>query len=310
MSSLRFRTSALGSGLLLALALGGSWSLVGEANARPSLADLQSQVTELEADVAALTPLRTIMVSPVGPTAAANCTELLAALASITDNSPTNPYLVRIEPGIYDCGQNGHVVMKPHVDLEGSGEAVTIIRGEGRTFPGIPAPGGGTFDNALLVGASNSQLRFLTLELTAGFQAFTTAGAVSFSMLNVTVRSAVAGTGIVAAAGDFTNVTVDIAGCSANALLVSGVSLNNVTSTARLVGTACGTVQAMAMSGTVRARNSSFSAIGGGRALFVDGVLNLAATQVVGSIVLSGGGFGDLNCIAVYNANFAPLVCP
>jgi hypothetical protein len=41
---------------------------------------------------------RTVVVSPVG-TVTKNGTTLLNALASITDASPTNPYMLKIEPG-------------------------------------------------------------------------------------------------------------------------------------------------------------------------------------------------------------------
>jgi hypothetical protein len=46
---------------------------------------------------------RTVLVSPVG-TPQQNGTALRNALASITGASATNPYLLKIEPGIYDLG--------------------------------------------------------------------------------------------------------------------------------------------------------------------------------------------------------------
>ena len=293
--------------LLLTLVSSAPLYAAAEASARPSIGSLQAQVSQLQDEVAGQALLRTIVVHPAGPTAADNCDALLAALASISDDSATNPYLVKLEPGVYDCGANGHVVLKPYVDLEGSGEGVTLVQGEGRTYPGIPAPGGGTYDNALLVGASHSQVRSLTLALTQAYSTVTSAGATSFSMLHVTVRSAVGGTGILGSV-DLTDVTVDMEGGCETALLLDDSTLTNVTATAKLVGTACGTVQALASGGTVSARNSSFSAIGGGRVLFVGGPLNLVASQVVGSIVVSTG--GALSCIAVYDANFNPLTCP
>ena len=41
-----------------------------------------------------------------------------AALASITDASKDNPYVIRIAPGIY----SEYIDLKPYIDLEGSGE--------------------------------------------------------------------------------------------------------------------------------------------------------------------------------------------
>jgi hypothetical protein len=49
-----------------------------------------------------------------------------SALNSITDASASKPYLVRVMPGVYDIG-SGSVVMKPYVELEGSGTENTII---------------------------------------------------------------------------------------------------------------------------------------------------------------------------------------
>src|SRR5262249_32427162 len=46
---------------------------------------------------------RTVVVSPVG-TPAQNGTALLNAMSGITTATATNPWLVHIEPGIYDTG--------------------------------------------------------------------------------------------------------------------------------------------------------------------------------------------------------------
>jgi len=55
-------------------------------------------------------------------------TDPLTAINSITDASATNPYLIKIMPGVYDIGFNK--LMAYHfIDIEGSGEAVTKIIG-------------------------------------------------------------------------------------------------------------------------------------------------------------------------------------
>ena len=77
-----------------------------------------------------------------------------SALNSITDNSTTNRYLVKVAPGIY----TGTVTMKPFVDIEGSGETVTKI-----TFTGSAS-----LNNGTVVGADNAELRSLTVESTGG----------------------------------------------------------------------------------------------------------------------------------------------
>ncbi|MFZ4855765.1 MAG: hypothetical protein ACOYL3_05155 [Desulfuromonadaceae bacterium] len=47
------------------------------------------------------------------------------AVAAISDASATKPYLVRVMPGVYDIG-NASVVMKPFVEMEGSGDTSVI----------------------------------------------------------------------------------------------------------------------------------------------------------------------------------------
>lgn len=74
-------------------------------------------------------------------------------MAGISDNGPSQPYLVKIEPGTYDLGSEP-LAMKPYVDVEGSGELSTIITATGAT-PGV------------VVAASNSELRFLSVRGTA-----------------------------------------------------------------------------------------------------------------------------------------------
>ncbi len=81
-------------------------------------------------------------------------TTITAALNSITDNSATNQYLIRVGPGTY----SETVTMKPFVDIEGSGELTTKI-----TFIGSASNTTGT-----VVGASNAELRSLTVENTGG----------------------------------------------------------------------------------------------------------------------------------------------
>jgi hypothetical protein len=101
---------------------------------------------------------RTVVVKPVG-TVAQNGNALLTALNGITTATQTNPWLLKIEPGIYQVPP-GALHMKPYVDMEGSGENVTLIRSVG------------TPDNATgtLLTADNVELRSLTVENTGGDQ--------------------------------------------------------------------------------------------------------------------------------------------
>ncbi len=96
---------------------------------------------------------RTVLVSPKS-TETASGTALLNALSKISDASATNPYLIIIEPGIYDIGANS-LQMKSYVDVQGSGENVTKITGNIDNF-----------DSGVLMGANNMEIRFLTVENT------------------------------------------------------------------------------------------------------------------------------------------------
>ncbi len=80
-------------------------------------------------------------------------TTISAALSSITTASAANRYLVRVMPGVYA----EQVLMKPFVDIEGSGELNTTI-----TAPGTNA------NTGTVVGADNAEIRFLTMECTGG----------------------------------------------------------------------------------------------------------------------------------------------
>ncbi len=96
----------------------------------------------------------TITVGP-GATPAASGTALLNALTSIADNSAAKPYLIKLEPGVYDVGDN-RLQMKSFVDIEGSGRNVSTIQGAGNP--------GGEFSTGVVVGASSAELRNLTLK--------------------------------------------------------------------------------------------------------------------------------------------------
>ncbi|HEV8268398.1 MAG TPA: hypothetical protein VGR00_09205, partial [Thermoanaerobaculia bacterium] len=96
---------------------------------------------------------RTVVVKPLG-TAAQNGSQLVAAVNGITTASVSNRWTVKLEPGVYDVGNPGTLLMKPFVDLEGSGENVTRITGTGS--------GGNSLGT--LAGASNAEVRFVTVE--------------------------------------------------------------------------------------------------------------------------------------------------
>ncbi len=125
--------------------------------------------------------VRTLIVSPVGDgtDAAANGAALLNALNSITaTTSPTRAYLIRLEPGIYDVG-NTPFQMKPYVDLEGSGQGVTILKGAGQN----------STTTGVLVGAQ-AEVRNLTVESYGGATyAIAVYNAYTLTLRNVTISA-------------------------------------------------------------------------------------------------------------------------
>ena len=110
---------------------------------------------ELTATPYALTALKTayknvLVVAKSG----GHYNTISAALASITDNSASNRYMIWIAPGTY----TETVTMKSYVDIEGAGELATKIT----------QTGNGSASTGTVVGANNAELRFLTVENTGG----------------------------------------------------------------------------------------------------------------------------------------------
>jgi hypothetical protein len=102
---------------------------------------------------------RTVLVSPVAGNPVASGTALRNALAGIQSPSSSNPWLLKVEPGVYDV-QFNPLVMRPWVSIEGSGIESTTIRGSvGSDLSHVPAQFFGVVE-----GADNAELRNLTVE--------------------------------------------------------------------------------------------------------------------------------------------------
>jgi hypothetical protein len=95
--------------------------------------------------------VQTVYVHPVPGDHSASGTRLINALAGITNASATKRYMIKVEPGIYDVGTTG-LQMKPFVDIEGSGQEATVIRGEGGSEMGTAG---------IVSGAASSEIRDL-----------------------------------------------------------------------------------------------------------------------------------------------------
>jgi hypothetical protein len=96
----------------------------------------------------------TLIVSPEPNPVDAGRT-LREVVSGIADPSASNPYLVKIEPGVYDLEANS-LFMRAYVDIEGSGEGITTVTSSLST-------GSGT-----IVGTDNSELRYVTVKNRGG----------------------------------------------------------------------------------------------------------------------------------------------
>lgn len=236
---------------------------------------------------------RTVFVSPVG-TEVANGTALLNALATITTNSATNPFLLKIEPGVYDIGNNT-LTMKTFVDIEGSGQNATFIKAQ-RGSGSI-----GFASTAAIAGATRTELRNLTLTNTGGtghVVGYFVTGATFSSVRDVTIT--VSG----AASGN------TVAGIYQNNTGGNSLTVTNATITATGTTNTTATGIHVPLQGVLVLRDSTVTATGGtnfNKALHVGGSSArvmvdssaLSATGTVGTLYGIQVTFGTVN---VYNS--------
>lgn len=88
----------------------------------------------------------------------ADFTNIIDAVASITDADRTNPYIVSVAPGRYNL-RAAPLYLKNYVSLVGSGQKATYIIGSVDSISG-PTPGSGP---GVINGADNSEIRQLTV---------------------------------------------------------------------------------------------------------------------------------------------------
>jgi hypothetical protein len=125
---------------------------------------------------ASLASAQVVNVNPVANNSTASGTNLRNALAGITDATSAKPYVIRVAPGIYDLGSTG-LVMKPNVDIEGSGQQSTIIRGNGNNTGPL---------TAVVQGAFPAELR--NLEVVSLGQGFAYSVAVLLNQTSTSLR--------------------------------------------------------------------------------------------------------------------------
>ncbi|MEM1181820.1 MAG: hypothetical protein AAGM22_25975 [Acidobacteriota bacterium] len=105
---------------------------------------------------------RTVIVNNVGSDAA-NGAALLAALSGLSPApSPTNPWLIKLEGGIYDVGTTP-VVLPDFVNLQGSGIHASTLRGSVQPLPTLLVGG-------LVRPSSHVEIRDLTIQCLSSAQ--------------------------------------------------------------------------------------------------------------------------------------------
>ncbi|MEO6060601.1 MAG: hypothetical protein ABIQ99_01530, partial [Thermoflexales bacterium] len=248
---------------------------------------------------AAATPSNIIIVAKSG----GHFSTISAALTSITDNSAANRYLVYVAPGTY----TETVTMKPHVDIEGAGELATKITQVGNAT-GAPT----------LSGASNAELRFLTVENTGGFDFAVAIRNVSASpRLTHITASALNGVetdGIrnVTSSPRLENVTVSASSGGGNYGMYNVDSSPTVNNSviAGIGGTNFG-IYNVTSGGSFIVRVTNSQIVGSSFTI----ATNPSYTTLVVASQLSGGSTfgGTVTCVGVYDENFvAPgyTTCP
>jgi len=222
----------------------------------------------------------TVVVSPVG-TQAQNGAALLAVLASLTGTAST-PYVIKLEPGIYDLGASS-LAMKSFVDIEGSGEARTKITAQGSTSPNT-AGSSGTVQ--MLV--SNTELRFLTVENTGG----------NFFAVGVYMNSA--------QVSKLTNVTINASGATTSAIGVSNVSSTPNIVNAAVFATASGNATAVGVinnNSPTRMMNVTIQASNGLTATAVQNSFS-SSRPILNNVTARASGATGAN-IAIHNVSGA-----
>ncbi|ACM22132.1 hypothetical protein Geob_3794 [Geotalea daltonii FRC-32] len=259
-------------------------------------------------------------------------TDPVAALNSIYYASATNPYVLKIMPGVYDIGDN-YLRLRPYIEIEGSGEKVTTITGNA---------GAG---NCVVNAANNSGIRNITIQSTAY------AGAASCTLLSLASNFAISNATLVSTGAASYHRTISAGGASASmslthATIISdggggseSMSIYNEGSKVTIVDSSIQSSSSSAASGIVNAygatvditntkivandgvaTGSGVSSWDAGSSITIKGStisgtsnkgidstgnVTIAHSQVTGPISTSGA-----KCIGVYNTNLAPVICP
>lgn len=227
-------------------------------------------------------------------------TTIQAAIDSISDASASNPYLIRVGPGVY----SGAITLQQWVSVEGSGEGTTRIHG---------AIGGGA---AVVSQPDNTELRNLTVELTnsdfsVGYAIHVTSG--SPRIRNVTVTGTGTTMELVYADGAspvLTHTTITLSGTGGfatgfHSFAGGPVTLTDCTISVSGADTSVARGAFAYGGGTLVLKNCVISSNGYSIASQNAAVLKAVQCQLTGTIDVSAGGF--LTKLQCYDANLNPL---
>jgi len=222
-------------------------------------------------------------------------TDPITAINSIIDASASNPYLIKIMPGVYEI--TTPLSIKNYVDIEGSGENNTKIVGA-------------LFGTAVIIGSSYSEIKYLTIQNTDG-GAFMDVGT-NTKLKNMTIISNIIGVYLSGGNGydaggttELYDVTIISNPENGQCLRAANTRflLDRVSCSASSFGVSVAPTVALSL-----IRNSSISSQGVNNSVAVEAPaqnLVLFNTQIV-----SGGTSGMVKCVNVYDANFNPITCP
>lgn len=189
--------------------------------------------------------------------------------------SATNPCLIKIMPGIYLVSSS--LRMKPYVDVEGSGETVTKIVGNGlQTGIGSPPAGQLCDGSGVVNGAVTAEIRSLTIENTAD------AGQVNIGYYSCLWNFE--------HTQKLTDLTINTSGGSPNYAIYNNSDSPIITN--------------VIVSATGSGMNYGIYNLGGA-AVMRDLVVTGSMMNIVGC-----GGCQTVRCLGVYDANYDPIQCP
>jgi hypothetical protein len=285
-----------------ATGLTGAQGAVGPAGAKGDTGATGPQGAQGPAGIDAPRPAQIIWVAKSG----GDFASVGAALASIVDASETKRYLIKIAPGLYEES----IDLQSYVDVEGSGEGVTVIRGAGSN---TMSNTDGSSATLRATGNIVAEVRFLSVESNGTGKTFAIgirnidvpASRLRFTYVSASASGGVNNYGIQNSASSpaLNSVSASASGGSSNYGVYNSASsptLINVSASATGVSSSYG-VYNSASSSTIRSSTISGS---------TNSIINLAgSTSKVANTMLTGAvsAAGGFTCVGVYKADFTVL---